>query len=47
VGLAEVNEDRQAIIRIVVDLPAPLGPSNPKVSPRFTEKFIPSTAGRL
>jgi hypothetical protein len=29
---------KQARIRIVVDLPAPLGPSNPTTSPRPTSK---------
>jgi len=28
----------------VVVLPAPLGPRNPKISPSFTLKLIPSTA---
>jgi hypothetical protein len=37
---------RQAIIRMVVDLPAPFGPSNPKASPRRTLKSIASTARR-
>src|SRR5690606_22965542 len=32
------------IIRIVVDFPAPLGPSRPKLSPACTSKSIPSTA---
>jgi hypothetical protein len=35
------------IIIIVVDLPAPFGPSKPKASPAFTEKLSPSTALRL
>ena len=29
----------------VVDFPAPLGPRNPKISPRPTEKSMPRTAG--
>ena len=29
----------------MVDLPAPLGPRNPKISPRPTEKSMPRTAG--
>jgi hypothetical protein len=33
-----------AIIRIVVVLPAPLGPSRPNSSPRGTWSEIPSTA---
>ena len=32
------------IIRIVVDLPAPFGPSRPKDSPGLTSKEIASTA---
>src|SRR5262249_15014436 len=31
-------------ILMVVDLPAPLGPRKPKISPSATEKSIPSTA---
>jgi len=31
-------------IPIVVDLPAPFGPSSPKTSPRATSKLIPFTA---
>ena len=31
-------------IRIVVDLPAPLGPRNPRTSPRSTAKLTSSTA---
>ena len=31
-------------MRMRVDLPAPFGPSNPKISPRSTVKLIPSTA---
>src|SRR5688500_4605885 len=31
-------------MRMVVDLPAPFGPSSPKASPRPTENTIPSTA---
>ncbi len=36
-----------AIIRIVVVLPAPLGPSSPNSSPRDTSREIPSTAVNL
>src|ERR1700722_1609063 len=39
VGRASVHS-----ILIVVDLPAPLGPRNPKVSPTGTSKSIPRTA---
>ena len=31
-------------MRMSVDLPAPLGPSSPKISPSRTSKEIPSTA---
>src|SRR6185503_11677006 len=34
-------------MRIVVVLPAPFGPRNPRISPLLTEKLIPSTAARL
>jgi hypothetical protein len=40
----EVFGETQAIIFMVVVLPAPFGPRNPKTSPFFTEKAIPSTA---
>ena len=33
-------------IFIVVDLPAPLGPKNPKISPFSTENVRPVTAGK-
>jgi hypothetical protein len=36
--------DVAAKIRMVVDLPAPLGPSNPKDSPLATSKSMPFTA---
>src|SRR3954447_19275514 len=32
------------IMRMVVDLPAPLGPRKPSTSPRSTPKEMPSTA---
>src|SRR5512133_1246835 len=35
---------RPQSMRIVVDLPAPLGPRKPKISPRVTENEIPATA---
>ena len=38
------RSDVPPIIRIVVDLPAPLGPSSPKDSPGATSKEMPSTA---
>jgi len=31
-------------MRMVVVLPAPLGPTKPKISPRSTEKEMPSSA---
>ena len=39
-----VGFDTQPIIRMVDDLPAPLGPKKPKTSPRSTSKSMPSTA---
>src|SRR2546430_10003324 len=35
---------KPVIMRMVVDLPAPLGPRKPSTSPRSTENDIPSTA---
>lgn len=40
----EVRWEVAAIIRIVVDLPAPLGPSRPNDSPLATSKSMASTA---
>ena len=37
---------KPAIMRIVVDLPAPLGPRKPRTSPGSTEKVRSSTASR-
>ena len=34
-------------MRKVVVLPAPLGPSRPKISPRFTSKVVSATATKL
>ena len=39
-----VGSDTQPIIRMVDDLPAPLGPRKPNTSPRSTSKSMPSTA---
>src|SRR4030042_279465 len=39
-----VTGETQAIMRVVVVLPAPLGPSRPKHSPLETSKLMPSTA---
>ena len=39
-----VTGETQPTIRIVEDLPAPLGPRNPKASPRRTSTSMPSTA---
>ena len=39
-----VGAETQAIIRIVDDLPAPLGPRKPNASPRRSAKSMPSTA---
>src|SRR5215207_7066524 len=38
--------ETQPIIRMVELFPAPFGPRNPKASPRFTSRSIPSTATR-
>jgi len=40
----EVLGEMQVIIFIVVVLPAPFGPRNPKISPFFTVKWMPATA---
>src|SRR5260370_39273617 len=40
----EVGGSNPHRMRIVVDLPAPLGPRNPKISPRFTSSETRSTA---
>ena len=42
--LPEVRCETPPIIFMVVDLPAPLGPSRPKASPAGTRKEMPSTA---
>ena len=42
-----VGRRMQAIIRIEVVLPAPLGPSRPNSSPRGTSRSMPSTAVNL
>src|SRR5262249_58051190 len=39
-----VGASRPAIIRIVVDLPAPFGPRNPVTTPGWTTKSSPPTA---
>ena len=39
-----VGSNRPLSIRMVVDLPAPLGPRKPKISPRLTSKLMLSTA---
>jgi hypothetical protein len=39
-----VGWSRPAIIRMVVDFPAPFGPRNPLTIPGCTTKFSPSTA---
>ncbi len=43
-ALPEVGRRPADSIETVVVLPAPLGPRNPKISPRFTWKETPSTA---
>ena len=42
--LAAADRRTAAIIRIVLDLPAPLGPRNPNASPRCTSTSMPLTA---
>ena len=42
--LPALGEMMPQSMRMVVDLPAPLGPRNPKISPVRTEKEIRSTA---
>src|SRR6266540_3941141 len=42
--LPAVGGMNPVIIRIVVDLPAPLGPRKPRISPRSTENVTPATA---
>jgi len=39
-----VGRSSPAIIRMVVDLPAPFGPRNPVTTPGSTTKLSPSTA---
>ncbi len=46
VSSPEVTGDTQVIMRMVVVLPAPLGPRKPKHSPSWTSKSTPSTAVR-
>ena len=45
--LPAVTSVRPSIIRMVVVLPAPFGPSRPKISPRPTVNEMPSTAATL
>ncbi len=42
--LPSLGSATQLIMRIMVDLPAPFGPSTPKHSPRLREKSTPATA---
>src|SRR3569833_2116434 len=44
VAVPAVGRRKPVIIFIVVDLPAPLGPRKPRMSPRRTENEMPSTA---
>src|SRR5690349_5012263 len=44
VALPLVGVSRPQSMRMVVDFPAPLGPRNPKISPRATSRFTRSTA---
>src|SRR5215475_515580 len=40
----DVGVSRPQSMRMVVDLPAPLGPRNPKISPFFVSRLMRSTA---
>ncbi len=44
VSSPSVTGETQPTIRIVEDLPAPLGPRKPNASPRWTSTSMPSTA---
>ena len=44
VARRSLTGDTQPIIRMVLDLPAPLGPRKPNASPRRTSTSMPSTA---
>ena len=43
-AVPDVGGSSVTIMRISVDLPAPFGPSSPKISPGATENEMPSTA---
>jgi hypothetical protein len=43
-AVPDVGGSSVTIIRISVDLPAPFGPSRPKISPSSTAKLMPLTA---
>ena len=43
----EFFRTREEMTPIIVDLPAPFGPSNAKKSPFFTSRFIPLRASTL
>ena len=43
-AVPDVGGSSVTIMRISVDLPAPFGPSRPKISPGATENEMPSTA---
>src|SRR5208282_3879279 len=47
VALPEVGFSRPQSMRMVVDLPAPLGPRKPKISPRRTSRLTWSTATKV
>ena len=42
----EVAARVPAMMFMVVDFPAPLGPRNPQMTPSFTEKLTPRTASK-
>ena len=44
IAVPEVGVSSVTIMRMSVDLPAPFGPSSPKISPSSTSKLRPLTA---
>ena len=43
-GAAAVGRVSEQSTRVIVDLPAPLGPSTPKIVPASTARLMPSSA---
>ncbi len=46
-SVPSLTGETAAIIRMVLDLPAPFGPRNPNASPRRTSTSMPRTASKL